>query len=72
VACPACPPTWNSDCAKPCRPPDAARAMRVASGWKIDEPVPTIAAPVNRPMKLDACASISRPTSVQAMPIMPE
>ena len=39
IDCPACPPTWNSDWAKPWRPPEAMRAMRVDSGWKIDEPV---------------------------------
>ena len=33
-ACPACPPTWNSDCAKPCRPPEAMRAMRVDFGME--------------------------------------
>jgi hypothetical protein len=43
-ALPVLPPTWNSDCASPCRPPDAMRATRDDSGWKIDEPVPTSAA----------------------------
>ena len=37
---PKLPPTWNSDCAKPWRPPEAARATRDASGWKIAEPTP--------------------------------
>ena len=41
---PALPPTWNSDCAKPWRPPDATRAIRDDSGWKIDDPTPTSAA----------------------------
>ena len=41
---PACPPTWKMPCASPCWPPDAVRAMRVASGWKIEEPRPTHAA----------------------------
>ncbi len=40
IADPALPPTWNSDCAKPNRPPDAARATREESGWKIDDPMP--------------------------------
>ena len=44
IADPALPPTWKSDCAKPCRPPDAIRATRDDSGWKIDEPMPTHAA----------------------------
>ena len=41
IADPALPPTWKSDCAKPCRPPEAIRATRDDSGWKIDEPMPT-------------------------------
>jgi hypothetical protein len=32
IAEPTPPPTWNSDCARPCRPPEANRAMRAASG----------------------------------------
>src|SRR5271167_4897166 len=31
-ALPALPPTWNIDCAKPWRPPEARRAMREDSG----------------------------------------
>ena len=46
-AWPACPPTWNSDWANPCRPPDASRAMRVDSGWNTDDPVPISAAPTS-------------------------
>jgi hypothetical protein len=37
---PVLPPTWNSDCARPWRPPEASRATRDASGWKIAEPMP--------------------------------
>src|SRR4051812_13432233 len=44
IAEPALPPTWNSDWARPCRPPDAIRATRDASGWNTDEPRPTSAA----------------------------
>ena len=40
IAEPTLPPTWNSDCAKPCRPPEARRAIRDDSGWKIDDPRP--------------------------------
>ena len=29
---PILPPTWNKDCARPCRPPEASRATREASG----------------------------------------
>ena len=41
---PILPPTWNTDCARPCRPPDAIRATREASGWNTAEPIPTIVA----------------------------
>src|ERR1700687_3351089 len=41
---PIWPPTWNTDCAKPWRPPEAARAMREDSGWKTEEPIPPSAA----------------------------
>ena len=44
IAEPRLPPTWNTDCARPCRPPEAMRATREDSGWKTDEPVPIIAA----------------------------
>ncbi len=51
-ALPVFPPTWNSDCARPCWPPEAMRAMRDDSGWKIDEPVPTSAAASSTAAKL--------------------
>ena len=38
--CPKLPPTWNRLCANPCRPPEAARATRDASGWKTALPMP--------------------------------
>ena len=41
---PAFPPTWKSDCAKPCCPPEARRATRDASGWNTAEPMPIRAA----------------------------
>jgi hypothetical protein len=44
---PNCPPTWKIPCASPCCPPEAWRASRVASGWKIEEPIPTSAAPTS-------------------------
>ena len=44
IALPALPPTWNTDCAMPYRPPDAARATRDDSGWNTAEPSPTSAA----------------------------
>ena len=40
IAWPKLPPTWNSDWARPKRPPEAKRAMREDSGWKIAEPMP--------------------------------
>src|SRR5690606_30523681 len=39
-AVPKLPPTWNSDWAKPCLPPEARRASRDASGWNTAEPNP--------------------------------
>ena len=32
IALPVLPPTWNTDCARPWRPPDANRATRDDSG----------------------------------------
>ena len=69
VAEPALPPTWNSDCAKPCRPPDASRATRDDSGWNTDEPMPTIATAKRITPYVGATESSSRPTSVKAMPV---
>src|ERR1700722_622495 len=37
---PAFPPTENSSCATPCRPPEAMRAIRDASGWNTADPTP--------------------------------
>ena len=51
---PTLPPTWKSDCAKPCRPPEASRATREDSGWKTAEPRPTSAAPSTSTGKLGA------------------
>ena len=45
--CPKLPPTWNTDCAIPCCPPEASRAMREDLGWNIDEPMPSSAAPAS-------------------------
>ncbi len=41
---PTFPPTWNSDCASPCCPPEASRAMREDSGWNTADPLPIMAA----------------------------
>ncbi len=68
IALPTLPPTWNSDCASPCRPPEAMRATRDDSGWKIDEPVPTSAAASSSVPKLGATDISSSPTSVKPMP----
>ena len=65
---PALPPTWNSDCARPCRPPDAMRATRDDSGWNTDEPQPTSAAATSSTPKLGATDISSSPTSVKPMP----
>jgi hypothetical protein len=40
---PVFPPTWNADWAVPKRPPDAIRATRDASGWKVADPTPITA-----------------------------
>ncbi|MOA36926.1 hypothetical protein D3C78_1584840 [compost metagenome] len=68
MAVPVLPPTWNTDCAKPCWPPDARRAMREASGWKMEDPMPTKAAASSTKPKLGAKASRVRPISVDVMP----
>jgi len=69
LAEPMLPPTWNTDCAKPWRPPDAMRATREDSGWNTEEPEPIRAAATSSIGKLDAFASSSRPVSVKPMPI---
>ena len=65
---PTLPPTWNSDCANPGRPPEAMRATREDSGWNTDEPDPTKAAASSNTGKLGATASNSRPHKVKPMP----
>src|ERR1700749_1499231 len=49
MAAPPLPPTWKMDCARPCRPPDANRAMREDSGWNTAEPTPMRAAAASTP-----------------------
>jgi hypothetical protein len=39
---PRLPPVWNTDWARPYRSPAAMCATRDASGWKIEEPMPTM------------------------------
>ena len=48
------------------------RATRDDSGWKIDEPVPTIAAARRISANDCACESSSKPVSVQPMPATSE
>ena len=69
---PKLPPVWNSDCAKPWRPPDASRAMRDDSGWKTADPTPTSPAASSSSPNRDANASSNRPTSVTLMPAASE
>src|SRR4051812_43829981 len=64
---PRLPPTWNSDCASPYRPPDAIRAMRDDSGWKIDDPTPISPAASNRIGNVGAADSSSNPRSEQVI-----
>ena len=42
--------------------------MRELSGWKIDDPIPTIIAATITETKLVACDSSSSPTRVKPMP----
>jgi hypothetical protein len=72
IAWPALPPTWNRDCARPYLPPEASRATRDDSGWKIDEPMPTSPAENSSIAKLCAWDSSSRPISVEPMPVASE
>ena len=65
---PALPPTWNVDCANPKRPPEANRAMRDVSGWKVEEPIPTSAEASRIMGKLPTNASMTIPTSVHRVP----
>ncbi|MCY1307540.1 hypothetical protein D9M70_574690 [compost metagenome] len=67
MALPALPPTWKSDCANPWRPPEARRAMRDDSGWKIAEPMPIRLAATSRTQKSCAFASRIRPLQVESM-----
>src|SRR5687767_14326629 len=68
IAEPALPPTWNSDCAKPCRPPDAILATREDSGWKTAEPSPTRPAESRRTGKPGAMEGGRRPGRLNPIP----
>ncbi len=72
IAEPALPPTWNTDCAIPCRPPDAMRATREDSGWNTADPRPISPAASRIIGKLPATDSSSRPASVEPMPAASE
>ncbi|MOA25937.1 hypothetical protein D3C78_1466930 [compost metagenome] len=65
---PVLPPTWKVDCARPKRPPEASRAIREVSGWKVDEPMPTKADASRIIGKLPTKASITIPTNVHRVP----
>ncbi len=69
IAPPVLPPTWNSDCAKPYRPPEAMRATRDDSGWNTAEPTPTSIAEATTIAKECAVESSNSPASVKPMPI---
>ena len=69
---PKLPPVWNSDCAKPCRPPEATRAIRDDSGWKIDDATPISAAPASSNANRCAKASTRMPESITVMPTASE
>ncbi len=72
MADPTLPPTWNSAWASPCRPPEAIRAMRDASGWKMDDPTPSSPAATSSRANDVANASSIKPASENAMPITRE
>src|SRR5450759_5293818 len=65
---PALPPTWNSDCANPCCPPEAMRATRDDSGWNTADPIPTSATAASTTAKLGAEAIRISPTMVNVIP----
>ena len=65
---PPVPPSVNSDCAKPWRPPDAMRAMREASGWKTADPTPISPTDSRIAPKPGALESRIRPAMLEAMP----
>ena len=68
MAEPVFPPTWKNDCANPCCPPEASRAIREDSGWKTADPVPTTAAASSNRPKVGATASSPVPASVKHIP----
>src|ERR1039458_2764541 len=65
---PPVPPRENSDCANPYRPPDARRAMRAASGWKIADPSPMNPTDSRIAPKPGALDSRMRPATLEAIP----
>ena len=67
-ATPAFPPTWKSDCARPCCPPEARRATRDDSGWNTDEPIPIRATEAIRTGYVDTREKRTSPTRVEAIP----
>ena len=64
---PVFPPTENSDCASPCRPPEAMRAMRDASGWNTADPTPTRATANKIAENPGAIESRIKPAALDAM-----
>src|SRR5215831_13524407 len=65
---PVLPPTWKSDCANPCRPPDAIRATREDSGWNTADPTPTSATESSTHPKAGAMESRIRPIIERVIP----
>src|SRR3954452_10578777 len=72
TADPAFPPTWKTDWASPCCPPDAIRATRDDSGWKTALPSPTMPADNSTIGKLLAAESRISPTRVNVIPAISE
>src|SRR5690625_2982136 len=64
IAVPELPPTWKTDWARPCCPPEAIRATLDDSGWKTEDPSPTRAAGERRSTKLFGTERRRRPVRV--------
>src|ERR1700704_6311439 len=69
---PKLPPTWNSDCASPCCPPDAMRATRDDSGWNTADPTPIKPAATRIVPRFAADDRSRMPTKDTPMPITSE
>ena len=65
---PKFPPTWKMDWAKPRRPWLASDVMREASGWRVDEPMPTRNTAINTAVNDMEYAKRMIPAAVKTIP----